>query len=78
MLMRTVRAGRRPLGSRPGHQRVGVALLLLGVWLSVAPFVLEYRASGIPLRAAVNDAMVGVAVFALALISICGSARSNR
>jgi hypothetical protein len=47
-----------------------VGLLLFGVWLSIAPYVLEYRASGVPLSATVNDTVVGVAVVALALVGL--------
>lgn len=48
-------------------------LLLFGVWLSIAPFALEY--AGDPSRATVNDSVVGVAVVGLALIGLCRPGR---
>lgn len=45
-------------------------LLVLGVWLSIAPFALEYQADGVPLRATLNDCAVGVAVVGLALVGL--------
>jgi hypothetical protein len=45
-------------------------LLSLGVWLSIAPYALAYQPAGVPLRATVNDSVVGVALVALALIGL--------
>lgn len=45
-------------------------VLLFGVWLSIAPFALEYDPAGLPLRATVNDAVVGIAVIGLALVGL--------
>lgn len=54
-----------------------VGLLLVGVWLSIAPFALEYRAVGIPLRATVNDSVVGAVVVVFALIGLSRPGRSE-
>jgi len=58
-----------------GTVRVGalVGLLVLGIWLSIAPFTLGYREAGVPLRATVNDSAVGVAIVGLALIGLSGA-----
>jgi SPW repeat-containing protein len=46
-------------------------LLVFGVWLCIAPFVLEYRSAEGPSRAVVNDTVVGLAVVGLALTGLC-------
>lgn len=68
------RYGSRARGG--AHQTwVFVGLLVVGVWLSIAPFALGYQSVGVPLRATVNDSVVGVAVVALALVGLCRPAR---
>jgi hypothetical protein len=52
-----------------------VALLVIGVWTSIAPFVLEYGTTDGPSRAVVNDSVVGVTVVGLALIGLCRPGR---
>lgn len=61
--------GRDRMPGRTGGWTL-VVLLLPGIWLSVAPHVLEYGAVGVPLRATVNGSPVGVAVVWLAMLGL--------
>jgi hypothetical protein len=70
MVSRETRGGIRAPGGRIVRTWVLAGVLLFGVWLAIAPYVLEYRISGVPPRATVNDSVVGVAVFGLALIGL--------
>ncbi len=45
------------------------------MWLTIAPFALDYQSAGAPLRATVNDAIAGLVVVVLALLSLVGGAR---
>jgi hypothetical protein len=75
MALRDARGRMRAPGGGTVRKWVLAGLLLFGVWLSIAPFALEYRTAGSPLRATVNDSVVGVAVVGLALIGLCRSDR---
>ncbi|MFC4852694.1 hypothetical protein [Actinophytocola glycyrrhizae] len=70
--MPTREARSRVRAPRAGSVRTWVlaGLLSFGVWLSIAPFALEYQAGDVPLRATVNDSVVGVAVVGLALVGL--------
>ena len=57
-------------GCRTVRTWVLVGVLVFGVWLSIAPYALEYGTAGVPLRATVNDSVIGVAVVGLALIGL--------
>jgi hypothetical protein len=61
------RVGRVDIGARLG-------LLSFGVWLTIAPFALDYQGAGAPPHAAVNDTVAGLAVVTLALLSLVGGA----
>ena len=69
-MLREARDRVRAPSGRTVRSWVLAGLLLFGVWLSIAPYVLEYRTEGFPLRATVNDSVVGVAVVGLALIGL--------
>ena len=75
MSLREADRGERVRGRGTIRTWTLIVLLLLGIWLSIAPFALEYRSAGVPLRASVNDAVVGVAIVALALIGLGGQGR---
>jgi hypothetical protein len=62
--------GERARVGRRSSWWVRVGLLPVGVWLTVAPFVLDYRGADASVAAAVNDTLVGVLVFTLALASL--------
>ncbi len=51
--------------------------LVLGGWLIVAPFVLQYNAGRDATQAVTNDIVVGILVFLLALLSITGTMRAR-
>lgn len=70
MALRETRDGTRASRGRTVRTWVLAGLLLFGVWLAIAPYVLEYRTSGVPLSATVNDSVVGVAVVGLALVGL--------
>lgn len=70
MALREARDRTRASSGRTVRTWVLAGLLLFGVWLSIAPYVLEYRNSGVPLSAVVNDSVVGVAVVGLALLGL--------
>jgi hypothetical protein len=74
-LLRDARGGRRAPGRGTVRTWVLVALLVIGVWTSIAPFVLEYGTTDGPSRAVVNDSVVGVTVVGLALIGLCRPGR---
>ena len=70
-------AARSSRRRRVGWADIGVRLGLLGfgVWLTIAPFALDYQGAGAPLRAMVNDAVAGLFVVALALLTLVGGSR---
>jgi hypothetical protein len=70
MVLREARGRGRAAGGRSVRTLVLAGLLSLGVWLSIAPYALAYQPAGVPLRATVNDSVVGVALVALALIGL--------
>lgn len=70
MSLREARGRTRAPSGRNVRTWVLAGLLLLGVWSSIAPHVLEYRTAGVPLSATVNDSVVGVAVVGLALVGL--------
>jgi hypothetical protein len=70
MALRDARGRIRASGGRTVRTWVLAGLLSFGVWLSIAPYALEYGTAGVPLRATVNDSVVGVAVVGLALIGL--------
>jgi SPW repeat-containing protein len=72
-LLRGARDGNGAAGRGAARTWALAGLLSLGVWLSVAPFALDY--SGGPSRAIVNDTVVGVAVVGLALVGLCRPGR---
>lgn len=57
-------------GIRAVRTWVLAALLALGVWLSIAPFALGYQTDGVPLRATLNDCVVGLGVLGFALVGL--------
>lgn len=69
-MSRVIRSGvRAPVGGRANlWARVG--LLVVGVWLTLAPFALGYGAEGADAAATLNDTLAGVLVVALALFSL--------
>lgn len=69
-MSRVIRTGTAaPVGGKANlWARVG--LLVVGVWLTMAPFALEYRAEEADAVATVNDTVTGVLVVALALFSL--------
>lgn len=70
MTWREARVRAQATTARVAHLWVRVGLLVLGVWLTIAPFALAYRPAGAPARATVNDVLCGVLVVALALFSL--------
>lgn len=69
-MSRVIRAGTRTARGRRLNFWARMCLLVVGVWLTVAPFALEYRVEESSVKATVNDTLTGVFVVALALFSL--------
>lgn len=77
-MSRVIRAGaRNPVGRR-ANLLARIGLLAAGVWLTIAPFALTYRAEETTVAATINDTLTGVVVVTLALFSILVPGRSPR
>ena len=65
-MSRVIRVGTRSPVGRRANLLARVGLLVVGVWLTIAPFALEYSA----VQATVNDTLTGLLVVVLALFSL--------
>lgn len=69
-MSRVIRAGsRNPSGWRT-NLMARLGLLVTGMWLTIAPFALEYRGEHGSVAATVNDSVVGAVVVGLALFTL--------